>query len=188
MVRVLREVYGSDLSLDMIRKAVFSFPPFVGYNHSRVVRVLREVYGSDLSLDMIRKTVFTFPRFTSSDHSRVFNMLSRFAKRFGVSKQDLIETIFKMPALVSYSKIRHFASWDAFRRVLKKHPSLGEGLSNEEGIRIFLSYFGKSPYPLKGSKLKESFVERRDRSSPVSVFGQAVRRSLEARRKRRMKK
>ena len=155
----IQRVFG--VSRDKAVKAVFSFPQFVGYDHSRVLSDVIRAYlpddysklsfgdkhkvVSDLRSKAV-KAVFSFPQFAGCDHSRVLSDCVRISNKLGLSKKEVLDIIFKVPQIVGYSSVRLFAMFDAVKRrngfkLVKKGKLLRQDL-----INFFKSYHAHSPY------------------------------------------
>ncbi|MBT3416786.1 hypothetical protein HN425_01815, partial [Candidatus Woesearchaeota archaeon] len=61
-----------DISVEVGKGIIGKFPPFAGYNHSKVVNEAIEVYGINNEVK-IKESIMKFPRFAGYNHSKVVN-------------------------------------------------------------------------------------------------------------------
>ena len=162
-----------NVSREQVVRAVFSFPPFAGLDHARVLRQLVDVYG--VSREQVVRAVFSHPRFAGYDHARVLRQASRLGKLIGLSKKEIIKEIFENPFLVSPSQKRNLASIDAIRNALKRS---GKNVSNEQLFEWYKKHFWTTPYPVKGSKERETVLARQGKLSEPSKVGKLFERKI----------
>jgi hypothetical protein len=122
----------------------------------------------------IREIISSFPAFAGLNHSRVMGQALSLGKLIGLKKADIIAAIFERPVLVGYSKKRNLAAIDAFRNALRDS---GVQRSNKELFELYKQYYSSSPYPVEGSKKRETFWRRQKKES-ISAMGNKVRRRL----------
>ncbi len=128
-------VYGNE---EAVKRVVMKFPQFAGYDHERVVRQATAVYGDE---EAVKRAVMKFPQFASYDHERVLRQKTVVFGAVGLSKEKIIEIILNRPSLASYSAVRDIAGLDVGKELKK------EGFEpDEEMLKAYFSYVGKSPY------------------------------------------
>jgi hypothetical protein len=136
--RVVREataVYGDE---EAVKKAVMKFPVFAGLDHERVVAEAAKVYGDR---EAAKKAVMKWPQFAGYDHDRVLRQKTVVFGAVGLSKEKIIEIILNRPSLAGYSAVRDIAGLDVGKELKK------EGFEpDEEMLKAYFSYVGKSPY------------------------------------------
>ncbi|MFH0713244.1 MAG: hypothetical protein V1722_01765, partial [Candidatus Micrarchaeota archaeon] len=160
----LERAYG--VSRAKLKKVVLAFPPFAGLDHERVLSGLGEAYG--VSRARAIKVVLMFPRFAGLNHSRVLCQKKRIARLWGLNESVLVNYLLKRPVLASYSLRRDMASVDAINRAVAR---VGAKVSPREMFDWYIRNYSRSPYAVKGSKIREGILERGVRSSVRSEMG-----------------
>ncbi len=92
----IERIYG--VSRNQSVKAVFSFPQFAEYNHSRVLKEAQDVYG--VSKGAVVKAVFYAPPFAGLDHFRVLDDIQNI---YGVSKEVAVKAVFSFPPFAGFN-------------------------------------------------------------------------------------
>ena len=153
-------------------KTVISFPKFVAYNHSRVVANIQKTYEATKTQAV--KAVLSYPQFASLNHSRVVRQAMRMGRIIGLNRQEIAMAILNKPVLAGYSEKRNLAAIDAFRNAVRR---TGSTKTNRELFELYQKEFVKSPYPVKDSKKRETWWQRRERSTK-SKMGQKIEKRL----------
>ncbi|MEK6843054.1 MAG: hypothetical protein AABY04_01065 [Candidatus Micrarchaeota archaeon] len=168
----------------VIRKAIASYPPFVGLDHSRVIRDATEIYGNELA---VKKAILSHPKFSGLDHSRVIRnavaiygnepavkkailskppfagsnhikalrKLVRIGKIVGIQKKEVIALVLKNPVLIGASTRRYVASLDVARELEKQGYE-----RNENMLKRALSSFIASPYVPNTNRIRISRAKK----------------------------
>lgn len=136
---------------------------------------IQKVYS--VSREKAAKAVFTHPPFAGYDHSRVLREVMRLGRVVGLKKKNIVNTILQRPVLAGYSQKRNLAVIDAIRNAANQ---AGIKVSAKQGLELYKKTFGKSPYPVTGSKKRETWWQRKQPATTTpSKFGQAIRRTLQ---------
>jgi hypothetical protein len=93
----------------------------------------------------------------------------------GLKKQQIINTILEKTSLAGYSQRRNLASIDAFRNAVAR---TGSKMTNQQLFELYQKFFRDSPYPVKGSKRRETWWKRRKPETPTSKMGKKIERQL----------
>jgi len=109
-----------------VKEIILKFPPFTGYNHSRVVRKANQEYNDDAR---VKEAILKYPAFAGLDHSRVV----REASLIYGNEARVIEAILKYP---------RFAGYDHTRAVREANKVYDDEARVKEAILRFPQFVG----------------------------------------------
>lgn len=170
VINNIKKTYG--ITEELAKKVIFSYPSFVGLNHSRAINDIKKTYG--ITTAQAKKAIITFTRFAGYNHARVLRQTVRMGRIIGLKKQEAIEAILNNPVLAGYSQRRNLASIDAFRNAVK---TTGSTKTSKELFEIYQKSFAISPYPVKGSKKRETQWQRKGNRTQ-SKMGRVIEKRL----------
>ena len=160
----ISEVY--ECSFDSVKRAILSFPQFAGLDHERVVRQGTEIYGDE---ERVKRAILSLPQFASLDHERVVRQKTRLGRLAGLTNEETIDYLLRVPSLAGYSAKRYLAAFDIGRQLER------EGfVQDEKMLEAFLLYCNKSPY-VPGTSRKRISQVVSDKKPPLLI---AMRKRL----------